>query len=483
MIAPYEIGNLGGKAAITPLGALAVRQRLRDWLAQATNAVRSGYGRTAGYLTLGNFVSLSWISIWVVICLLIFQDLSRDFVMIEPIATPRAFADDGYTPEVASYRLRDALNAYADNSGTTLQLRAVESRAELPDFVVPQIGISFNSVVASIRSALSYGRHPGITGEFVLREKLLLRVRIDGREVFSGSGDADDPDELLARAAPAVMEKIWPYSVIATLYKTDPKRAIAKADSIIAHSRPSEAAVQWAYMLKGFDLTLHRNFAEAEAALRTAVRLNWSNASAHAALGNALREQGRFDEAIAQYRRAIAIDRNFARAHSELGQALRKQSKPDDAIAEYREAIRVDPNYALSHVFLAQLLFRRGEFDDAMAEYKTGIEYARVAPELTFAHSALADDLAIMPAGDIGDNREDAVTHYRIALRNDPNNVAAYNNMGQILATQLKFEEATSAFREGLLRDPDNATIQKSLADTLRLEEQIAQLREAASQR
>src|ERR1700722_15454822 len=106
-----------------------------DWLAPGTTAVRSGYDRTARHLTLGNLVSISWVSIGVVICVLIFQDLSRDLVTIEPISTPKTFAEDGYTPEVASRRLHDALNKYADNAGTSMQNRKVESREELPDFI------------------------------------------------------------------------------------------------------------------------------------------------------------------------------------------------------------------------------------------------------------------------------------------------------------------------------------------------------------
>ena len=44
---------------------------------------------------------------------LIVQELQNDLVTIEPIAVPKALSDIGYTPEVAGYRLRDALNAYA----------------------------------------------------------------------------------------------------------------------------------------------------------------------------------------------------------------------------------------------------------------------------------------------------------------------------------------------------------------------------------
>jgi hypothetical protein len=44
---------------------------------------------------------------------LIVQELQNDLIAIEPIAVPKALSEIGYTPEVAGYRLRDALNTYA----------------------------------------------------------------------------------------------------------------------------------------------------------------------------------------------------------------------------------------------------------------------------------------------------------------------------------------------------------------------------------
>jgi tetratricopeptide (TPR) repeat protein len=428
-----------------------------DWLAQAATATRSAYRRLAAYLSLGNLVSISWISIWLLLCVLIFQDLSRDLVTIEPLSTPKAFAEGGYTPEVASRRLHDALNQYADNAGTAMQNRDVQSREELPDFVLPKIDLSLSSVVASIRGVLRFGNGQRITGEFISRDKLLLRLRIDGHEVFSGSGDPNDPDELLARAAPAVIEKIRPYLVASTLFGSDPKRAVEKAEFLIDHLPPSDVNVQWSYMLKGFYLTTTKQLTEAEAVLRTAVKLNWSNPSAHAALGNALREQGRFEEAIAQYRRGIDIDPNFARAHFEFGVALAQQSRLDDAIAEYRRAIKIDPKYAEARAYLARVLFFTGQFDMALAENRTAVECAKTPGELAFARRGLADALS-----DVGD-LDEAVVQYRLAIRNNPNDSRVHKNLGLTLAKQRKFDEAVGELQRALEIDPDFAEAKQGL--------------------
>ncbi len=445
-----------------------MKQLSMDWLARAADAVRSAYGRTAAYLSLGNLVSVSWISIWILLCVLIFQDLSRDLVTIEPISTPKAFADSGYTPEVASRRLHDALNQYADNAGTSMQNREVQSREELPDFVLPKIDLSLSSVVASIRGVLHYGSSQRITGEFISHDKLLLRLRIGGREVFSGSGDPKDPDELLTRAAPAIIEKIRPYLFISTLFGSNPKLAIEKAEFLIDHLPPSDVNVQWAYMLKGHYLTVQNQLAEAEAVLRTAVKLNWSNASAHTALGNALRDQKKFDEAIVQYRRGIAIDPDFARVHHEFAVALEGQARPEEAIAEYRRAIRIDPKYAEAHAYLAHLLFTGGQSDVALAEYRTAIDCAKTPAELAYAHQALANALS-----DIGDT-DGAIAEYRLALRNDPNDGPAHHNLALVLVRKGKLDEAISEFKRALEIIPDSATARENLDRLLQLKQGLA---------
>jgi tetratricopeptide (TPR) repeat protein len=429
-----------------------------DWLAQAATAARSAYGRTSDYLTLGNLVSISWVSIWVVICVLIFQDLSRDLVTIEPISTPEAFANDGYTPEVASRRLHDALNTYADNAGSLMRNRDVESREELPDFVVPKIDLSLNAIVASIRSALHYGSGQRITGEFISRDGLLLRVRVDGQEVFSGSGDPNDPDKLLAQAAPFVMDKIRPYLVASTLYRSDPKRGVEKADYIINHRKSSDVNVQWSYVLKGRYLIEQNQLAEAENILRIAIPLNWSNATAHLNLGFALFKQDRIDEAISQYERAIAIDPIFSLAHNDLGAALDKNSKPDEAIVQYQEAIKIDPTYCGARANLAGLFSKQQRFDDAISQYRSEIECAKTGRELSIVHNNLGNALLNKPDGKI-----EATEEYRLAIVVDPDYSPAHYNLGMMLSRQGRLDEAIDEYKLAVTADPNNAKAKANL--------------------
>lgn len=447
-----------------------------EWLAQAATAVRSAYGRTSGYLTLGNLVSISWISVWVVICVLIFQDLSRDLVTIEPIATPKSFAEDGYTAEVASRRLHDALNKFADDAGTMMQNRKVESREELPDFIVPKIDLSLNAIVASIRGVLHYSSGQRITGEFVSRDRLLLRLRVDGREVFSGSGDPKDPDQLLAEAAPAVMEKIRPYIVASSLYNTDPQRAVEKADSIIARLKPSDVNVAWAYMLKGLYLADQKQLPEAEKVMRTALKLDWSNAVTHVNLGNILLKARRPDEAIGQFQRAAAVDPDFSDAYIGLGMALSQTGKIDQAVAEVERAIEIDPRSAAAHGVLGTLLSIQQRFAAAAAEFRSALQYA---PEYTVATGYARAKLALSTIH-IGlgiallnlqpDRKiDEAILEFALAIDSEPILVSAHYNLGMALRLQDKIDEAIDELQLCVQLDPDYPGLKDELADALEI--------------
>jgi tetratricopeptide (TPR) repeat protein len=60
------------------------------------------------------------------------------------------------------------------------------------------------------------------------------------------------------------------------------------------------------------------------------LKLNRSNAVAHADLGDILLEARKPDEAIGQYQRAVAIDPDFSYAHTGLGMAPSQTGEIDE---------------------------------------------------------------------------------------------------------------------------------------------------------
>ena len=77
----------------------------------------------------------------------------------------------------------------------------------------------------------------------------------------------------------------------------------------------------------------------AEPPLRTAIRLDPLNASAHYFLGRLLYTDNRFDEAIAETNQAIALAPGFVRAYENLGLCYEGKHEPEEAEKWYLQAI------------------------------------------------------------------------------------------------------------------------------------------------
>jgi tetratricopeptide (TPR) repeat protein len=265
---------------------------------------------------------------------------------------------------------------------------------------------------------LHFSSRRSISGELVLRGKLAwLRLRIDGKEVHSSTTgvDFENLDELFVAAVPAVMDKIRPYLVAASLYKVDPKKAAQKADYIIAHLPASDLNVHWSYVLKGNFFSDQKDDGRAEEAYRKAISLDRYNLAAHFNYGILLHDRGDLHNAISEFRVARAIDPKDADVHVGYANVLFDQNKIEDAVAEYRLAIELDPKSAIPHINYGTTLFVQGKLDAAAAEYRVAIE---LDPKSSAAHSRLG--LILRDQGKL----DDAIKEFRDAVEADPNDTA-----------------------------------------------------------
>jgi len=465
----------------------------------------------ANIATIGNVVRLGSVGLAGLFIWLIVQDLMRDVVTIEPISVPIKLSENGYTSEVAGHRLRDALNSYASRRPTglfptssnpnlanlaNLDLNLAD-RGELPDFVVPQLGLSLNAIVSSIRSVLHARSGPTISGEIISsQDKFALRIRIDGERVYN-EFDAADPDDLMDKAAADVIAKIKPSLNAIVLYGDKEKReeSLLKADEIIASLKESDVNVQWAYVLKGNDALERHDYPEAERMFRKAINLNWSNPQPHIQLGLALEHQGQFDEAIKQfqrvlgidpksakaynnigeawigkaeltkappdkavaaYRRAIEVDPSYSRSYNNLGLVLYNHGNVDEAIVHYVEAIRVDPNYLFAHWNLAYALEHQPKYEEALVEYRRAIECTKDWHQLAILHTSVGNVLSKMAGADSNDGNIDrAIAEYQRAIGYDRDNYWAHYGLGLIWDAQGKTDEAIAELRNATKISPE----------------------------
>lgn len=112
---------------------------------------------------------------------------------------------------------------------------------------------------------------------------------------------------------------------------------------------------------------------DAQAEFQKAVELDTAYAEAHANLGVALAQQGKWEDAVPAYRKAISLPiyPTPEVAYANLGWAYLNLSRPREAEESYRTAIQLQPKFAQAHYFLGVVLDRQGRKDEAKAAFRT----------------------------------------------------------------------------------------------------------------
>ncbi len=353
--------------------------------------------------------------------------VTRNAVVIEPIAVPAALAARGITPEVAANRLWDGLQDFAQSASAARKTVAAIPDSQLVEFSLPDAGISIDSVFTQIRQFFGMF-DTRIGGEFLCATKecrpegLRLRLRV----VRSGSDIVDLPEmgtmseqAYYREAAAGIFAVIDPYVAIAAQAESAPLRAATLARQLIAENT-SDA--KWAHNL----------------------------------VGDIERREGRPDRAIAAYEAALAIDEHFHTARAGLARAYIDAGDREAALSTLADLEMRDPDNTLAPPILAEIAIAAGDSESAIGHYRTAAEREPLNPEpLT-----RAGDLALK----LGDTKR-GIGLLNEALSIDPAHGEAMTLLAyaHIAAGDLTAAEAT--YRQWLDFEPENVDAIASLGN------------------
>jgi molecular chaperone DnaK len=225
-------------------------------------------------------------------------------------------------------------------------------------------------------------------------------------------------------------------------HATQTSSATAPQSKPGADQRPGGAA---AHAERGWSLYEQGRYAEAEGALREAIRLDPSLVAAHSHLGLVLQATKRVADAESAYRTAILLNQLNPAVHANLGSLLRELKRYPEAEAALREAIRLNPGFATAHNNLGTVLGDTRRLREAETAYREAI---RLDPAFALAHNNLGT--VFMKKR----RYREAEAAYREAIRLDPGLAIAHNNLGLALKTLKRKREADAAFAEAARLDP-----------------------------
>jgi len=178
---------------------------------------------------------------------------------------------------------------------------------------------------------------------------------------------------------------------------------------------------------------------------RRAIAAEPTEPTFHDFLGEAYRAARQWQQAAAAYREAIRLKPDYTAALSHWALTLEMLGQPDDALAMYRRVLEHDPAFAAAYCNMAVLLRQMHRHAEAQACLTEAI---RLKPDFVEAYNNLGNNYR-----DQGQYKE-ALDAYQNALRLDSNYGRAHFNQGNVLRQMGRASEALESFRRAVAVDP-----------------------------
>jgi eukaryotic-like serine/threonine-protein kinase len=157
-----------------------------------------------------------------------------------------------------------------------------------------------------------------------------------------------------------------------------------------------------------------------------------------------------YPKAEAASRKALSINESLAEAHTALGfVTYRYHLKWAEAEEHFKKAIALNPNYATGHQWYASYLAASGRLNEAVVEAKTAHELE------PFSLTIYSDYIrGLYYAGRLDEARKESLKLSEM----DPSFARSHYELGLVLEEEGKFEEAINEFKLALKQQPDNVT-------------------------
>jgi tetratricopeptide (TPR) repeat protein len=208
----------------------------------------------------------------------------------------------------------------------------------------------------------------------------------------------------------------------------------------------------------GFALFQQGRSQEAVDALEKAVAADPRHKKAHNNLALAAIDLGELELAEAHYRESLAIEPQPA-IYNDLGFVLERQGMTDEAVELYRKSLELDATSASAHHNLAASLARTGQLAEAERHFRAALEQQPSARTYTGLGFALWKQ----------GRPDEAIASLHDAIEADPEDPAAYDQLGTILADQGRLDEAAQNYALVARKAPSAAAHEKLAQILLRL--------------
>ena len=214
-----------------------------------------------------------------------------------------------------------------------------------------------------------------------------------------------------------------------------------------------------------------QQWSQAALCYQKTAQLETNHAAAYHELGEVFSHQEEWLQAIAAYRQAIKCKPDFSWSYNNLGYALIQLERWDEAIPVYEQAIKLNPSFPWSYYNLAEAAGKLQQWDLAIERYQ---QATKLQSDLPQVQQKLGDALYRRSQVD----RQRALEHFLLAIKQDPNSLEAYHQalaidkhnislylkLGDILQQSGQSEQALVVYQMALQIQPKHGEILARLA-------------------
>ena len=179
-------------------------------------------------------------------------------------------------------------------------------------------------------------------------------------------------------------------------------------------------------------------------------------------LGTVLERAGRLAEAIEAYDTLIAIEPGEPNGHEMKAEALYKIGRVEEAIACFADVLRLKPDDAVSLSSMGILIATHSIENDLDAAAAHCVKAAILMPD----NAAIINNLAIVL--NIRKDTDKAFLLLHQLLLQQPGYAPAYSNLGSMLSSKGRYDEAEDAFLKALELDASRQEAETELAKVRR---------------
>ena len=271
--------------------------------------------------------------------------------------------------------------------------------------------------------------------------------------LFVAEGRADLAEKVLADAKAQIPNDPGAYPMLGTFYisRGDTSKALAEFASL-TKDHPNDLRIRKSYAQL---LIVEHRFDEAANLTEEILKKSPEDADGLILKGEILLQKEKSDEALQVLQKAVKNASSNPVGHFQLGMANLAKGNMNQAENEWREAVRLSPNLTEAWVALGGSSTQRHDWP-ALEAIGEQLKKTASTPDGYLFHAT-----ARINQGDAAGAEADL----NQLVRQRPESPLGYTKLGQLRASQKRWDEAQNFYRDALKRSPDFLEATQGLVD------------------